>query len=97
MAAGSTAKLSAIKWFFGVLVFLVVTKADAGSASSYFGAVQVIPRVADPVAGERRIRLHPDGDWSMTGKARALNGLAEKLTSWKMSAPLYATPTAAQA
>ena len=69
-------------------VLEVQRQADAGSTSSYFGAVHVILRVADPAApnGERRVRLHPEGDWTMTAKARALNGLGDRLLSWKSSA-----------
>jgi hypothetical protein len=65
-------------------------QADAGSTSSYFGAVHVILRIAAPdtSGGERRVRLHPEGDWTLTAKARALNDLAERLTSWKSGTSL---------
>ena len=68
-------------------VLEVLRQADAGSTSSYFGAVHVILRVADPAApnGERRIRLHPEGDWTMTAKGRALEALGDRLESWKVS------------
>ncbi|MGB7157512.1 MAG: hypothetical protein WBD40_05565 [Tepidisphaeraceae bacterium] len=65
-------------------------QADAGSTSSYFGAVHVILRIAAPgqPGGERRVRLHPEGDWTLTGKARALNDLADRLASWKATTTL---------
>jgi hypothetical protein len=68
-------------------VLEVQRQADAGSTSSYFGAVHVVLRVADATSpsGERRIRLHPEGDWTMTAKARTLNALADRLQSWKVS------------
>jgi hypothetical protein len=72
-------------------VLEIERKADAGSTSSYFGAVHVILRVLDP-GGERRIRLHTEGDWTMTSKARALNDLAEKLASWKASGDTVVAP-----
>jgi hypothetical protein len=72
-------------------VLAVERQADAGSTSTYFGAVHVVLRVADPIAGERRIRLHTEGDWTMTAKARALNDLGERLQSWKASESMVAT------
>jgi hypothetical protein len=61
-------------------------KADAGATSSYFGAVHVILRYRDDGAGEeKRVRLHPQGNWTMTGHAHALNDLAERLESWRIS------------
>jgi hypothetical protein len=61
----------------------VERKADAGSTSAYFGAVHVILRFTDPYGVERRIRIHPEGEWTMTGAARALNQIAERLTAWQ--------------
>jgi hypothetical protein len=58
-------------------------KADAGSTSAYFGAVHVILRYFDPYGVERRVRVHSEGDWSMTAAARALNEIAERLTAWQ--------------
>ena len=70
-------------------VLEVQRQADAGSTSSYFGAVHVVLRIADATgrAGERRVRLHPQGEWTMTGRARALNALGDRLESWKASRP----------
>jgi hypothetical protein len=61
----------------------VERQADAGSTSSYFGAVHVIMRFMDERGVERRVRLHPEGDWTMTAKARALNAIADRLMAWK--------------
>jgi hypothetical protein len=63
----------------------VERKADAGAASSYFGAVHVIIRFRQPDGTERRVRLHPEQVWTQTGRARALNYLAERLESWRQS------------
>jgi hypothetical protein len=61
----------------------VERKADAGSVSSYFGAVHVILRFLGPDGAERRVRVHSEGDWTQTGKARALNDIADRLTAWQ--------------
>lgn len=67
-------------------VIAVERRADAGSTSSYFGAVHIVLHVADPVTGgERRIRLHTEGDWTMSAKACALASLGDRLDSWKNS------------
>jgi hypothetical protein len=60
-------------------------RADAGSTSSYFGAAHVIIRFAQDDATEQRQRLHTEGNWTQTGKAKALNDLAERLSTWKSS------------
>lgn len=61
----------------------VERKADAGSTSSYFGAVHVILRVRQADGSERRIRLHPEGRLTQTGTARALDALAADLNLWR--------------
>jgi hypothetical protein len=67
-------------------VIAVERRADAGSTSSYFGAVHIVLHVADPVTGgERQIRLHTEGDWTMSAKACALANLGDRLDSWKNS------------
>jgi hypothetical protein len=75
-------------------VIAIERKADAGSTSSYFGAVHIILRIVDPpiAGGERRIRLHTEGDWTMTAKARAQADLGDRLESWKNS-PAAAAPS----
>jgi hypothetical protein len=61
----------------------VERKADAGATSSYFGAVHVVLRVRQADGGERRVRLHPEGAWTQTGTARALEALATRLNLWR--------------
>jgi hypothetical protein len=70
----------------------VERKADAGSTSSYFGAVHVILHVRPPDAPAYAVRLHPQGQWTMTAKAAQLRTLADRLESWHAAA---ATPVAA--
>jgi hypothetical protein len=67
-------------------VTAIERRADAGSSSSYFGAVHVILHVASTNgAPPQRLRLHPEGQWTMTSKTRALNDLAERLSAWKIA------------
>jgi MFS family permease len=61
-------------------------RADAGSASSYFGAVHVIIRFRDENGTEQTWRLHSEGDWTMTRRARSLDRLAAALESWREGA-----------
>jgi hypothetical protein len=65
----------------------VERKADAGATSSYFGAVQVILRYLDAAGTERAVRIHSEGDWTMTAKARELDRIADRLNAW-MQQPL---------
>jgi len=60
----------------------VERKADAGSVSAYFGAVHVIVRFLQSDGTERRIRLHPQTAWTMTGTAGELDRLAQKIERW---------------
>lgn len=75
-------------------VISIERKADAGATSSYFGAVQVIITYTDPDGGERRVRLHSEGDWTMTAKAAAMRDLADRLESWQASPNAIAVPPA---
>ena len=61
------------------------------------GGVHVIVRYRDSDTTEKRVRLHPEGDWTMTGKARAQNALAEALEMWRSSAPATIAPAVADA
>ena len=72
----------------------VERKADAGATSAYFGAVHVIVRYLDDAGAQRRVRLHPEVNWTMTAAARAQNELAERIESWRLSADAQATPGA---
>ena len=58
-------------------------KAEAGSTSAYFGGVNVIVRFLDAEGKERRVRLHPQGDWTRTMQTKRFNLLAERLTAWR--------------
>lgn len=68
-------------------VVAVEREVDGGATSSYFGAAFVILRVRDASGRESRIRLHTEGDWTLTGRAKRLDELAERLESWKGEAP----------
>ena len=52
------------------------------ATSSYFGAVHVVLHYRT-AGGEGRIRLHTQGDWNQTARRRALDELADRLTSWQ--------------
>jgi hypothetical protein len=60
----------------------VERKVDAGAVSAYFGAVHVIIRFRDADGAERRIRLHVESTWTMTGTARELDRLAKTIQDW---------------
>ena len=66
--------------------------ADSGSTSSYFGASFVVLRFIDAYGRESRIKFHTEGDWTLTGRARRLNELAEKLQAWKDTVPATSAP-----
>jgi hypothetical protein len=70
----------------------VERKSDAGSVSAYFGAVHVILRFRDKSGTERRLRLHPEGQWTVTGKAQALNKIGDRLRAW-ISKPVAGWPS----
>ena len=61
--------------------------ADAGSVSAYFGNVHIILTFNREGAPPRRVRLHPESSWTMTGTARASNDLAQALERWKGQVP----------
>jgi len=56
--------------------------ADAGSVSAYFGNVHIILTFARDGAPSRRVRLHPESTFTMTGTARASDRLANELEQW---------------
>jgi hypothetical protein len=68
--------------------------ADAGSVSAYFGNVHIILAFARDGAAPRRVRLHPESSWTMTGTARASDHLANALDRWKGPAPAVPAETA---
>jgi hypothetical protein len=57
--------------------------ADAGSVSALFGNVHVILKFRARAGGEITRRLHTEGIWTMSGKARASDMLAEKIAAWQ--------------
>ena len=73
-------------------VVAVERSADSGATSSYFGASGVVLRTVDAYGRESRIRLHPQGAWTLTGQARRLDELAERLQAWKDEAAAHAAP-----
>jgi hypothetical protein len=56
---------------------------DADSMSAYCGNVHVIIRFRTADGTERRVRLHSEGTWTMRGRAKESDSLAEKLICWK--------------
>jgi hypothetical protein len=68
--------------------------ADTGSVSAYFGNVHIILTIACDGAAPRRVRLHPESSWTMTGTARASDRLANKLERWKGDQPSRPPPPA---
>ena len=73
----------------------VERKVDAGAVSAYFGAVHVILRFRDTDGTERRIRLHVESAWTMTGTARELDRLAKTIEDWADSASTEAATASA--
>lgn len=57
--------------------------AHKNAVSSHFGAVHVVLRFRRPDGTEGRIRLHTEGDWTQTARARALDDLADRLAGWQ--------------
>ena len=63
---------------------------DKGSVSAYFGNVAVIVRFLTPEGTERRVRLHPESSWTMPGRAKLSEQLAEEILEWQQqSEPIY--------
>jgi len=65
--------------------------ADAGSVSAYFGNVHIILTFARDGAPSRRVRLHPESTFTMTGTARASDRLANELEQWTGAVTLAET------
>jgi hypothetical protein len=61
-------------------------RADAGSVTMFLGIAHVILHLRGQNGGERQIRLHTEGIWTMMRKRKAMNDLAERLARW------HATP-----
>jgi hypothetical protein len=56
--------------------------ADAGSTSVLGGISHVILHVRLADGSIRQIRLHTEGIWTMGGKRRAMDALAEAINNW---------------
>jgi hypothetical protein len=67
-------------------------KADAGSTSSYAGAVHIILRFLDAHGKERRVRLHAEGCPTLGRKAKWLDQLAGRLQGWIDQSPCGTSP-----
>jgi hypothetical protein len=61
--------------------------ANPGAVSAYFGNLNIILTLACEDDEPRRVRLHPESSWTMTGTARASDRLANELERWKSGAP----------
>jgi hypothetical protein len=61
--------------------------ANPGAVSVYFGNLNIILTFASEGAAPRRVRLHPESSWTMTGTARASDHLANELERWKDAVP----------
>jgi len=61
--------------------------ANPGAVSAYFGNLNIILTLACEGAPPRRVRLHPESSWTMTGTARASDRLANELERWKSGVP----------
>ncbi len=59
---------------------------DAGSMAAYCGNVNVIVRFRTNDGAERRVRLHSEDVWTISGMAKASDSLAERLVCWKQGA-----------
>jgi hypothetical protein len=62
-------------------------KVDPGAVSAYFGAIHVILHARQPDQSIRKIRLHPQSNWTLTRTTKALDSLARQIQSWKSNPP----------
>jgi len=58
-------------------------KADTRSTTVLGGIAHVILHVRLPDGSLRPIRLHTEGHWTMGGKRRAMDALAEAIAGWQ--------------
>jgi hypothetical protein len=68
-------------------LLLIERVANAGAVSAYFGNLNIIMTFACEGGDSRRVRLHPESSWTMTGTARESDRLANELERWKSRAP----------
>jgi hypothetical protein len=57
-------------------------KADKWSTTSLAGAIHVLVRFRTSEGGERVVRFHVEGGWTLRAKARAMDRLAEQIGNW---------------
>ena len=57
-------------------------KADSGGTSMLGGITHLILHVREANGGERQIRFHMEGQWTMGGKGRAMDALEERIVEW---------------
>ncbi len=65
----------------------VERKVDSGSMAAYAGAVHIIIHWRDTNEAERQTRLHLEDCWTLTGLARALDELADRIEKWRSTPP----------
>ncbi len=65
----------------------VKRKADKGGMAVYVGSTHVVVRWRDAADTQRRIRLQVKDRWTLTGTARALDDLAQRLNRWQAETP----------
>jgi len=66
----------------------VQRESNPWSWAAYWGAVDVLIRVRIGEEGERRIRLHPMGSWTLLGVGKADDRLAEAIEAWRAASPV---------
>jgi len=66
-------------------------RADNRSASVLGGIAHIILHVSLSDGSIRQIRLHTEGHWTMGGKRRALDALAEAIAKWHAQTPYLLT------
>ena len=71
----------------------VERKVDAAAMSAYGGTVNVILRFEQQNGVQRRVRLHTEGCWTLTGMAKAMDRLADQIVRWQENA---AAPAASE-
>jgi hypothetical protein len=57
-------------------------KADAGGTTMLGGVTHLILHLAPPGGGERQIRFHPEGHWTMASQGRAMDALEQSIVQW---------------
>ncbi len=69
-------------------------RADAGNTSMLSGTAHVILHLRLPDGGERQIRFHTEGHWTLGGGRRAMDELSAAITAWHDTATRVPPPPA---